>query len=116
MQSVGAFVRSNLPGSLFGQKNPNEDTCLLIPSNINTVSNNNPYYSRFNDDDDDETQNTYQNTAYEQSKDSDDNRFSYDAKLNHNRINAWQASWNISNAIQVNYHCKFRPLINGSDL
>ena len=38
---------------------------------------------------------------------NDNNTFSTNNISNENRINEWQAAWNITNAIQVIFHCNY---------
>ena len=96
MQKLGVYVRSKVP--VFVRNNDlNEESILMSPTTVN-------YSTQLNHDDDDEV--NYQNIEHGAHKQTDhvdleNDLYSYSEKSNNNRINEWQAAWNVTNAIQV---------------
>ena len=90
MQNIGVLMRSKIP--VFGSKSSqNEGAILLAPlSNQPRTKDYNTNTSEQQNQPDNISQCTSDNDLYD-----------YNDKSNVNRINEWQAGYNVTNAIQV---------------
>ena len=103
MDKIGTLMRSKMP-SLGPGNTQNEGTILLAPIssqqkqnenyNTNTSFNNNSGKQASNFDDQKQIDTMSQLS-------SDNDLYDYNDKSNANRINEWQAGYNVTNAIQV---------------
>ena len=106
MQKLGVLVRSKIP--VFGAGNiQNEGTILLAPiSSENKQNENYNTNANFYNNEDGVTSNKFesqQQTGSISQCTSDNDLYDYNDKSNANRINEWQAGYNVTNAIQVSF-------------
>ena len=102
MQQLGMYVRSKVPVGInpFNRSSQNPETLFLIPNMKSTSANSSSQYSKMDEDGDDLT-GSYHNSPQQKHKEQDPDEFDLNPKANYNKITAWQASYNITNAIQV---------------
>jgi hypothetical protein len=96
--NIGNSIRSKLPIIVNKDKGIKEDTILLQPSsnfNYNTTANNS------NDSKENKQVDGFDDNFRLERDFSDNDLFSYHDKSSANRIDEWQAGWNVTNAIQV---------------
>lgn len=102
MQNLGNIsnaIRSKIPVIINKENGNKEDTILLQPSsnhNYNATSNTNISDSKTNKQVDGFDDNFRLERDF-----SDNDLYSYHDKSSANRIDEWQAGWNVTNAIQV---------------
>ena len=98
MNEIGDTFRSKLP-NITGKVKTSEDSILLkpiAPMNYNTLNDNN------NNVNENELVDGFENPNFKMDRDfSDTDLLSFHDRSNHNKIDEWQAGWNVTNAIQV---------------
>jgi len=103
--NIGNAIRSKIPVIINKEIGNKEDTILLQPSSnhsYNTTSNNNNNNNNILDDSKATKQVDGFDDNFKLERDfSDNDLFSYHDKSSANRIDEWQAGWNVTNAIQV---------------
>jgi hypothetical protein len=121
MKDLSVFIRSKLLDfkdlkvpSAFNLYSTfrDDDTIPLTPSNINyELNESNSFSNTFIENQSLSYQNINTSGAIKMEK-STSNSLSFDPKMNNNLINEWQASYNITNAIQVTLLFFLWPKIN----
>lgn len=109
MQQLGTYVRSKVPVGInpFSRSSGHPETLFLIPNmKSNSGDSGSSQYSRMDEDGDDSTR-SYQNSPHQKHQERGSDEFDPDPKASNNKITAWQASYNITNAIQVSWIANF---------
>jgi hypothetical protein len=100
--NIGDAIRSKISVIINKESGNKEDTILLQPSSnhsYNTTSNNN--INNINDSKTSEQVDGFDDNFKLERDFSDNDLFSYHDRSSANRIDEWQAGWNVTNAIQV---------------
>ncbi len=98
LKVAGTFIRSKIPldtSNVFNRPEQNQETIFLIP-NVKPKSSLGHQYNKLDEGDESYS---YQNLPQQQHE-AENAEFDMNPKLSNNKINAWQASYNVTNAIQ----------------